>query len=104
VRSEAVLIAIASTGKDGGTFFAVELANRESLSSWKELLAGLRQRSRHGVEFVASDDHAGLRRAIQEAMCWNTKNCEFGNYRQASTRHWEYAELICSNFTGQTGY
>jgi len=27
-----------------------------------------RQRSLHGVEFVVSDDHAGLRRAIQEAL------------------------------------
>lgn len=43
-------------------------ASRESLSSWKDLLAGLRQRSLHGVEFVVSDDHAGLRRAIQVAL------------------------------------
>jgi putative transposase len=44
------------------------LASRESISSWKELLAGLRQRSLHGVELVVSDDHAGLRRAIQESL------------------------------------
>lgn len=47
---------------------AAELASRDSLSSWKELLAGLRQRSLHGMEFVVSDDHAGLRRAIQETF------------------------------------
>jgi transposase-like protein len=43
---------------------AVELANRESLSSWKELLFGLKKRVLAGVEFVASDDHAGLTKVI----------------------------------------
>jgi putative transposase len=47
---------------------AVELASRESASSRKEMLTGLRQRSLNGVEFVVSDDHAGLRRAIQEVL------------------------------------
>ena len=68
VRSQAVLIAIGINWEGRRNILAVELASRESVSSWKELLAGLRQRSLHGVEFVVSDDHAGLRRAIQEAL------------------------------------
>jgi putative transposase len=68
VRSQAVLIAIGINWEGRRNILAVELASRESLSSWKELLAGLRQRSLHGVEFVVSDDHAGLRRAIQETL------------------------------------
>jgi putative transposase len=68
VRSQAVLIAIGINWEGRRNILAVELASRESLSSWKELLASLRQRSLHGVEFVVSDDHAGLRRAIQEAL------------------------------------
>ncbi len=68
VRSQAVLIAIGINWEGRRNILAVEIASRESLSSWKELLAGLRQRSLHGVEFVVSDDHAGLRRAIQEAL------------------------------------
>lgn len=47
---------------------AVELANRESLSSWKELLFGLKKRGLSGVEFVASDDHAGLTKVIEEVL------------------------------------
>ena len=43
---------------------AVELASRESLSSWKEFLLALEKRGLSGVEFVASDDHAGLKKAI----------------------------------------
>ena len=47
---------------------AVELANRESRSSWREFLLGLKARGLHGVEFVIADDHAGLRAALREAL------------------------------------
>ena len=40
---------------------AVEHANRESRSSWREVLARLGERGLHGVEFVVSDDHDGPR-------------------------------------------
>ena len=68
VRSQAVLIAIGINWEGRRSVLAVELASRESASSWKELLISLRQRSLNGVEFVVSDDHAGLRRAIQEIL------------------------------------
>ena len=68
VRSQAVLVAIGISWEGRRSVLAVELASRESVSSWKELLLSLRQRSLHGVEFVVSDDHAGLRRAIQEVL------------------------------------
>jgi transposase-like protein len=45
---------------------AVELANRESQSSWKEFCLGLKGRGLNGVELVTSDDHAGLRKAAAE--------------------------------------
>ena len=45
VRSQAVLIAIGINWEGRRNILAVELASRESLSSWKELIAGLRQRS-----------------------------------------------------------
>jgi putative transposase len=68
VRSQAVLVAIGINWEDRRSVLAVELASRESVSSWKQLLLSLRSRSLHGVEFVVSDDHAGLRRAIQEVL------------------------------------
>jgi putative transposase len=68
VRSQAVLVAIGISWEGKRSILAVELASRESVSSWKELLTSLRGRSLHGVEFVVSDDHAGLRRAIQEVL------------------------------------
>jgi putative transposase len=47
---------------------AVELANRESRSSWRDFLLTLRARGLNGVEFVVADDHAGLRAALREAL------------------------------------
>jgi putative transposase len=68
VRSQAVLVAVGISWEGKRSVLAVELASRESVSSWKELLTSLRGRSLHGVEFVVSDDHAGLRRAIREVL------------------------------------
>jgi putative transposase len=68
IRSQAVLLAI-GIGWDGRrSILAVELANRESRSSWREFLLQLRERGLSGVEFVVSDDHAGLRQAIVEVL------------------------------------
>lgn len=68
IQSRAVLIAI-GINKDGRRcILGVELAARESRNSWTEFLVGLRERGLHGVEFVVSDDHAGLKAAIREVM------------------------------------
>jgi putative transposase len=68
IRSRAVQIAIGINWDGRREVLAVELANRESESSWREFLMGLKARGLGGVEFVVSDDHAGLRRAIQELL------------------------------------
>jgi putative transposase len=68
IRSQAVLIAIGVDWEGRRNVLAVELANRESQSSWKEFVLGLKQRGLQGVELVISDDHAGLRAAIQEML------------------------------------
>jgi putative transposase len=68
VRSQAVLVAIGINWEGRRNILAIELASRESASSWKELLISLKQRSLKGVEFVVSDDHPGLRRAIAEVL------------------------------------
>lgn len=68
VTSQAVLIAIGIDWDGRRQILAVDMANRESRSSWKDLLLGLRKRGLHGVEFVVADDHAGLRAAIREVL------------------------------------
>jgi putative transposase len=68
VGSQAVLIAIGIDWDGRRQILAVEMANRESRSSWKDFLLGLRHRGLHGVELVVADDHAGLRAAIREVL------------------------------------
>jgi len=68
ITSQAVQVAIGINWEGRRCVLAVELANRESASSWKEFLLGLKQRGLRGVVCVISDDHAGLRKAIPEAL------------------------------------
>lgn len=68
IRSRAVLVAIGIDWDGRRQVLGVDLANRESASSWKDFLFSLRQRGLKGVEMVVSDDHAGLRKAIAEVL------------------------------------
>lgn len=68
IRSQAVQIAIGINEEGRRQVLAVELANRESESSWRDFLLGLKERGLYGVEFVVSDDHPGLKRAIWEVL------------------------------------
>jgi putative transposase len=68
IRTRAVLIAIGVNWDGHRQVLAVELANRESQSSWKEFLLRLKERGLTAVEFVVSDDHAGLKKAISEVL------------------------------------
>ncbi len=68
IRSRAVQIAIGINVEGRRQVLGVELANRESESSWKEFLLGLKERGLNGVEFVVSDDHPGLKKAIWEVL------------------------------------
>jgi transposase-like protein len=68
VRSRAVLVAIGVDAEGRRQVLGVELANRESTSSWKDFLVGLKARGLHGVVLAVSDDHPGLKRAIMEVL------------------------------------
>jgi len=68
IRSQAVQIAIGINEEGRRQILAVELAHRESQTSWKDVLLSLKSRGLRGVEFVVSDDHPGLKRAIAEVI------------------------------------
>ncbi|MBM1175488.1 IS256 family transposase [Microvirga arabica] len=68
VASQAVLIAVGIDWDGRRQILGVEMANRESQSSWRTFLLGLRERGLSGVELVVADDHAGLRAAIREVL------------------------------------
>lgn len=68
ISTQAVQVAIGINWEGRRCVLAVEMANRESASSWKDFLLGLKQRGLRGVICVISDDHAGLRKAIPEVL------------------------------------
>ena len=68
IRSRAVLVAIGIDWEGRRQVLGVEMANRESATSWKDFLLSLKRRGLRGVVFVVSDDHPGLKRAIMEVL------------------------------------
>jgi putative transposase len=68
IVSQAVLVAVAVDEDGRRQILAVELANRESRSSWRALLSGLKARGLAGVEFAVCDNHEGLKAAIREVL------------------------------------
>jgi putative transposase len=68
ILSQAVLVAVAVDGEGRRQVLGVDLANRESWTSWRDFLRGLKERGLFGVEFVVSDDHEGLKQAIREIL------------------------------------
>ena len=68
IVSRAILIALGIDGEGRRQVLAVEYANRESQSSWREFLLQLKARGLNGVQLVVSDDHPGLKAAIREVL------------------------------------
>jgi putative transposase len=68
IRSHAVMVAIGINWDGRRSILAVELANRESTTSWRDFLVGMQERGLSGVGFVVTDDHAGLKKAIAELL------------------------------------
>jgi putative transposase len=68
IRSRAVLVAIGIDWEGRRQILGVEMANRESSTSWKDFLLALKARGLRGVILAVSDDHPGLKRAIMEVL------------------------------------
>ena len=45
-----------------------QLAGRESATSWRDFLLGLKARGLCGVRMVVTDAHSGLKRAVSEVL------------------------------------
>lgn len=68
IVSRAILVALGIDWAGRRQVLAVEYANRESQSSWRDFLVQLKERGLHDVLFVVSDDHPGLKAAIREML------------------------------------
>jgi transposase-like protein len=78
VVSCALLIAIGVSPDGQRTILGVSVSLSEAEVHWREFLASLQARGLHGVQLITSDDHAGLRAALN-ARCAGTKwqRCQF---------------------------
>ena len=68
IRSRAVLVAIGIDWEGRRQILGVEMANRESSTSWKDFLLALKARGLRGVILAVSDNHPGLKRAIMGVL------------------------------------
>jgi len=78
VTSKGVLIII-GIGEDGyREILSVEIANTETKQAWERVFKNLKRRGLKGVRLIASDDHQGLRGAIEryfQGATW--RKCQF---------------------------
>jgi putative transposase len=63
IRSQAVLVGIGIDWEGRRTVLGVDLASRESGTSWKDFLRGLKERGLAGVEFVVRSSGGSSRRS-----------------------------------------
>lgn len=78
VVSEATLIATGVLPSGQRTVLGVSVALSEAEVHWRDFLASLQDRGMHGVRYVVSDDHTGLKAALEARLAgvpWN--RCHF---------------------------
>ncbi len=68
IYARAVLVALGIDWDGRRQVLAVELATRESATSWKEFLLKLKSRGLRGVAVAITDDHAELKRSLAEVL------------------------------------
>lgn len=74
VRSCAVLVAIGVNPEGYRSVLGISVSLSEAEVHWRQFLQSLRKRGLHGVELITSDDHQGLREAMQpvfNGVSWN---------------------------------
>lgn len=74
----AVLVAIGITPQGKRSILGVSVSLSEAEVHWRNFLASLQERGLHGVRYIVSDDHAGLKEARQgrfSGVPW--QRCQF---------------------------
>lgn len=78
VVSCSLLIAVGVTPEGQRTILGVSVSLSEAEVHWRDFLAGLQARGLHGVRLITSDDHSGLRAALDARLAgvpW--QRCQF---------------------------
>lgn len=69
VRSKGMLIALGVNLNGQREILGFQVGDGESYESWSEFFLSLKERGLAGVDFVVSDNHGGLVKAIREQFC-----------------------------------
>lgn len=72
VMSKALLIVGGIRGDGYRDILGISIGDAESAATWNELFASLKRRGLSGVDFVISDDHAGLVEAVTKQFAGTT--------------------------------
>jgi len=78
VVSCSLLVAVGITPEGHRTILGLSVSLSEAEVHWRDFLAGLQARGLHGVRLITSDDHSGLRAALQarfSGVPW--QRCQF---------------------------
>jgi len=68
VRSRSVLFAIGVNSQGYREVLGIRIGDSESEESWSDFFIWLKERGLNGVDFVTSDDHKGLKKAIETQL------------------------------------
>jgi transposase-like protein len=80
----AVLVAVGVREDGKRSILGVSVSLSEAELHWREFLASLQERGLHGVELVASDDHAGRKAALSARFTGTPwQRCQFHLQRNA---------------------
>lgn len=80
VISMGVLVCMGVDAQGKRTILAVEVANTENEGTWSELFRRLRDRGLSGVKLVTSDNHKGIKAAVDrffQGASWQRCQCHF---------------------------
>ncbi len=91
VKSRGILVVVGITEEGHREILGVWGADSESENSWTEVFRDLKERGLHGVKYVVSDDHSGLKTAIDrcfQGAVWQRCQAHFSRnlISQVSTR------------------
>jgi len=97
----AVLIAVGITPQGKRSILGVSVSLSEAEVHWREFLQSLQDRGLHGVRYIVSDDHAGLKEARKARFAgvpWQRCQCHLqqnaGKYVPKVSMRKEVAEIL----------
>lgn len=80
VRSTSALIVVGVNAEGNREILGLHLGDSESETTWEDIFVSLKQRGLRGVDFVVSDQHKGLVKALQrnfQGACWQRCQVHF---------------------------